>query len=65
MKFYDATRLYSADDYITLLDTYSDHRSLPDVNRSALYKGIRETIIKYGGYQKLDFLFQLYIGKKP
>jgi len=65
MKFYDATRSYSADDYITLLDTYSDHRSLPDENRTALYKGIRETVIKYGGYQKLDFLFQLYIGKKP
>ena len=65
MKFYETSRSYSADDYITLLDTYSDHRSLPDENRSALYKGIRATIIRYGGYQKLNFLFQLYIGKKP
>jgi ubiquinone/menaquinone biosynthesis C-methylase UbiE len=65
MKLYYATRFYSADDYISLLETYSDHRALPDENRAALYQGVKTAITKHGGYQKLDFIFQLYMGRKP
>ena len=64
MKLYDATRAYSADEYIALLETYSDHRALPNDNRAALYEGVRNAIIKHGGYQKLNFVFQLYMGRK-
>ena len=64
MKLYDATRTYNADEYIALLETYSDHRALPDKNRTALYAGIKEAIIKHGGHQKLNFIFQLYMGRK-
>ncbi len=65
MKLYDASQTYSADEYIALLDTYSDHRGLPDDNRTALYAGIREAIIKHGGKHKVDYVFQLYMGRRP
>lgn len=64
MKLYDASRTYNADEYIALLDTYADHRGLPDDNRAALYAGIKEAILKYGGHYKLDYIFQLYMGRK-
>jgi ubiquinone/menaquinone biosynthesis C-methylase UbiE len=64
MKLYDASRTYSVDDYMALLDTYADHRGLPDDNRAALYNGIKEVILRHGGYHKVDYIFQLYMGKK-
>ncbi len=63
MKLYDASQIYSADEYIALLDTYSDHRGLPKDNRTALYSGIREAILRHGGYHKVDYIYQLYMGK--
>lgn len=64
MKLYDASQTYSADEYIALLDTYSDHRVLPDDNRSSLYAGIKEAILRHGGNHKVDYIFQLYMGRK-
>jgi ubiquinone/menaquinone biosynthesis C-methylase UbiE len=41
---------YSAEEYIKLLSTYSDHISLPDAEREALFEGIADLIHKeYGG----------------
>ena len=65
MKLYEATRTYGADEYIALLDTMSDHRALPEEKRTALYAGIKEVLIKHGGQLKMDFVFQLYMGRKP
>lgn len=65
MKLYEASRTYSADEYIALLDTYSDHRDLPDDNRVALYEGIRDAILRHGGHHNVDYIFQLYMGRKP
>jgi len=64
MKLYDASFTYSADDYIALLDTFSDHKTLPEENRLALYAGVKEAIVRHGGYHKVDYLFQLYMGRK-
>jgi SAM-dependent methyltransferase len=64
MKLYDASRTYSADEYIALLDTYSDHITLPDDNRAALYAGIKEAILRHGGHHKVEYVFQLYMGRK-
>ena len=64
MKLYDSTRMYGVDEYISLLETMSDHRGLPDDNRAALYAEIKESIIRHGGYQKMNFVFQLYMGRK-
>ncbi|MCL2528494.1 MAG: class I SAM-dependent methyltransferase [Defluviitaleaceae bacterium] len=65
MKFYDASRTFTAEEYIAMLDTFSDHISLPDNDRAALYTGIRDAIQSLGGgYYKVDYVFQLYMGRK-
>ncbi len=64
MKLYDASQTYSADEYIALLDTYADHRGLPDDNSAALYAGIKEAILRHGGHYTVDYVFQLYMGRK-
>ena len=64
MKFYDATKTYTADEYIDFLDTLSDHICLPPHDKEALFAGIKEVIIKHGGFYKMDIIFQLYMGKK-
>lgn len=64
MKLYNASRTYGADEYIAFLDTMSDHRAMPEENRMALYAKIKEVILKHGGKLKMDFIFQLYMGRK-
>lgn len=64
MKLYEATRTCGADDYIALLETMSDHIALPNDNRTALYAGIRKAISKYGGQLQMNYIFQLYMGRK-
>jgi len=64
MKFYDFTRTFDADEYIDLLDTMADHRSLPEGNRAALYIGIKEAILRHGGHHTVNYVFQLYTGKR-
>lgn len=65
IKLYDTTLTYSADEYIELLDTFSDHRGLPADNRTALYNEVKEIILRHGGHHKVDYVFQLYMGRKP
>jgi len=64
LKLYDVSWAFDADEYIALLETFSDHRHLPEENRAALYAGIKEKIINNGGYFKGDDVFQLYMGRK-
>lgn len=64
MKFYDGAKTYGAEEYILLLETMSDHRSLPDQNREALYAGVKDAIERHGGEYTVDYLFQLYLGRK-
>jgi len=64
IKLYSRTRIFDADEYIALLDTFSDHRSLPESDRTALYSGIRETILDHGNRHRVDYVFLLYMGRK-
>ena len=64
MNYYDVTRSFGADDYISLLDTMADHRSLAEANKAALYAGIKEAILSHGGEISVDYIFQLYMGRK-
>lgn len=64
MKFYDMTLEYSADKYIALLNTLSDHRILPDDIKIPFYSKIREAIDNSGGIYEVDYVFQLYLGRK-
>ena len=65
MNLYDSARIFNADGYMLMLETFSDHRSLPEENRTALFAGIKDVILKHGGYLRVDYVFQLYMGRKP
>ncbi|MDR1688682.1 MAG: hypothetical protein LBS21_08745 [Clostridiales bacterium] len=65
MKLYKTFKIYNADEYLALLDTYSDHRALPDGDKAALYGGIKDAIMRRNNELKVDFIFQLYMGRKP
>ena len=64
MKLYSVVRTYGADEYIALMDTMSDHRAMPEEKRNILYAKIKEVILKHGGMINMDYIFQLYMGRK-
>ncbi|MCG8483913.1 MAG: class I SAM-dependent methyltransferase [Clostridia bacterium] len=64
MKFFDFKMIYNADEYIAFIDTMSDHRGLPHGNKLALYEEIKQAIMKHGNSYKVDYIFQLYMGRK-
>jgi hypothetical protein len=64
MKLYKNSQFYGADEYISLMDTMSDHRAMPEKDRAALYTGIKNAILNHGGQLEVKFIFQLYMGKK-
>jgi len=46
---YARTLTYSADDYVSMVNTYSDHIALPSTARSSLSKALRHMIAAAGG----------------
>jgi len=65
VRRYPWSRTYSTDQYLKLLDTYSDHRSLQKDRRNQLYKGIRTLINEeYGGIVARPYLSVLFIARK-
>lgn len=62
---YHATRELSAKAYTALLDTYSDHRSLPENLRTAFNKDMEEAITAHGGKITIYDTMDLYLGKRP
>lgn len=65
MEFYDMSWTLTADDFIALLSTNSDHRSLPPEDRAGLYEGAHRAILRHGGHITMDYVYQLYMGRKP
>ena len=62
---YPWTAKYTAQQYITLLSTYSDHLSLKDDKRTRLFVGIREMIEnRFGGTITRDYCTVAFIAKK-
>jgi SAM-dependent methyltransferase len=62
---YKWTREFTRDEYLRLLNTYSDHRSLDDERRARLFAGIGDVIDKeFGGKVTRPYLSVLYIAKK-
>ncbi|MDD4164178.1 MAG: class I SAM-dependent methyltransferase [Eubacteriales bacterium] len=64
MKFYDVTLEYDSNKYLAFLDTLSDHRSIPNHIKIPFYAKIKEEIENSGGNYKVDYVFQLYLGRK-
>ena len=64
-KFYDTTRTFTADEFVTLLETFSDHKQLPQSNKVALFAGVKQAIQKHGNKHEINYIYQLYMGRKP
>lgn len=58
-------RNYSRDDYLRLLDTYSDHRALPQGVKASLYEGVGRLIDEeYDGLVERPYLTALFVARK-
>jgi SAM-dependent methyltransferase len=54
---------YTTDRHIQLLESFSDHRSLDDSTREALYREVRVAINKHGGTIQRPLLATLFLAK--
>ena len=64
-RLYRQVRRFGARDYISLLNTYSDHRALPDSPRLRFEKEIISAIEESGGVLTIYDTMDLYLGRKP
>lgn len=64
-QLYHRTRTYTAEEYVALLNTYSDHITLGEDIRREFFAKIRETIRKYGGYITIYDTIDLQLARKP
>jgi hypothetical protein len=55
---------YSTNEYIGLLNTYSDHLRLPEERRSELFHDIAEIIDRNGGYIDRPYLAVVYLARR-
>ena len=62
---YTQTRTLNSEEYICLLNTYSDHISLEDDLKTDLYSSIQMAIEKHGGIIRIIDTIDLYLAKKP
>ncbi|SFM08111.1 Methyltransferase domain-containing protein [Gracilibacillus orientalis] len=63
-KLYHLTRTFSSDDYIALLNTYSDHRSMSSNTKKMLEDEIKGAIIEFGDVLNVFDTIDLYLAKK-
>jgi len=62
---YLKTREYSADDYLSLIGTHSDHITLREPERSKFYAGIKDAIVQSGNRITLYDKITMYLARKP
>ena len=55
---------YTSSQYIDLLDTYSDHRTMDKEIKSLLFNEIKKTINKFGGKIRKPYIATLYFAEK-
>ena len=58
------TRRYSTQQYLDLLNTYSNHRTLPQTNQRALFNAIAAVINEHGGSIEKSDVAVLYLAQK-
>jgi SAM-dependent methyltransferase len=58
------TRRYTADAYLDLLGTHSDHRLLPGASRESLYAAIRAAIERAGGTLGVQYEAHLHLAQR-
>lgn len=62
---YLKTRTYSADGYVSLIGTHSDHITLREPYKSKFYEGIRDVIYNSGNKIALYDRITMYLARKP
>jgi SAM-dependent methyltransferase len=62
---YKQTRKFTAENYISLLNTYSDHRAMKPLDQYDLYNDITLAINSFGGSIEIYDSIELYLAKKP
>jgi hypothetical protein len=55
---------YDSQQYLGLLNTYSDHLRLSEQTRQSLFEGVAEVIEQYGGFIERPYLAVLYVARK-
>jgi len=64
VKIYHQTRVFNSSDYISLLNTYSDHRSMVEPTKQLLYNEIKNAIMEHGDVLKVYDTIDLYLARK-
>lgn len=64
-RMYRRTRTFSAQEYIMLLGTYSDHIALPEDVRLPFFRAVEEAIESHGGTIHIYDTIDLQLARKP
>lgn len=64
LKLYYKTRIFNSCDYISLLNTYSDHRTMNPKIKEQFEKEIRQAILEHNNSLKVYDTMELYLAKK-
>ncbi len=65
LSLFRRTRTFDAESYVSLLNTYSDHRMMPEVRKTPFEDEIREAIGRFGGKLAVYDTMDLYLARKP
>lgn len=63
-KLYHSSRRFSSSEYIALLNTYSDHRSMPSATKECFEEEIKEAILRFGDVINVYDTVDLYLARK-
>lgn len=63
-KLYHVTRTFSSADYIALLNTYSDHRSMPSAVKERFEEEIAAAIMRFGDVLHVYDTIDLHLARK-
>ena len=64
LKLYHKTRIFNACDYISLLNTYSDHRSMNLAIKTKFEEEIKKAILEHNNLLKVYDTIELYLARK-
>lgn len=64
-RLYSVTKDFTADEYMALLRTYSDHMKAAEPDRKMLFEGIHSAINNNGGIMTVYYVMDLELARRP
>ena len=64
LRIYKSTRQFTADEYLQLLHTYSDHISMHEETRQVFMGKMKQAIESSGNIVRINDTIDLYLGRK-